>query len=94
MSDLVVFDRKPYARSLRCICGYPKEAHTGDALACPRPNNKAATFGTMNLPEGKTCGDCVHIRRCNAIFGHMATDEHCDWFPSKFRASETKGGPA
>jgi hypothetical protein len=39
----------------------------------------------MNLPQDKTCGDCVHIRRCNAIFGHMASDEQCDWYPSKFR---------
>lgn len=21
----------------------------------------------MELPEGKTCGDCVHIKRCSAI---------------------------
>lgn len=39
----------------------------------------------MNLPEGKTCGDCVHAKRCIAMFGHIAEDESCDWAPSRFR---------
>ena len=39
----------------------------------------------MNLPEGKTCGDCVHCKRCTAMFGHIPTDESCDWSPSRFR---------
>lgn len=39
----------------------------------------------MNLPEGKTCGDCVHCRRCTAMFGHIPADESCDWSPSRFR---------
>jgi len=40
----------------------------------------------MNLPEGKTCGDCAHFRRCNMIYGHIAGDEQCDWAPSRFAA--------
>ncbi|EKD38161.1 MAG: hypothetical protein ACD_75C00843G0007 [uncultured bacterium] len=39
----------------------------------------------MDLPAGKTCNDCVHFRRCNAIYGHIAEDEVCDWAPSTFR---------
>lgn len=39
----------------------------------------------MNLPEGKTCGDCVHARRCTIMFGHIPEDEACDWAPSRFR---------
>lgn len=39
----------------------------------------------MNLPEGKTCGDCVHCRRCTLMFGHIPADEVCDWSPSRFR---------
>ena len=35
----------------------------------------------MNLPEGKTCGDCVHCKRCTAMFGHIPADESCDWSP-------------
>jgi hypothetical protein len=38
----------------------------------------------MNLPEGKTCGDCVHARRCTTMFGHIPADEACDWAPSRF----------
>jgi len=39
----------------------------------------------MNLPDGKTCGDCVHIKRCKSIFGHTETDTVCDWFPRRFQ---------
>jgi hypothetical protein len=38
----------------------------------------------MNLPEGKTCADCVHCYRCCAMFGHIPEDEVCDWHPSLF----------
>ncbi|MGK4342562.1 hypothetical protein ACSMFT_15425 [Ectopseudomonas oleovorans] len=39
----------------------------------------------MELPAEKTCGDCVHERRCCLIFGHTPTDTYCDWFPRRFR---------
>lgn len=38
----------------------------------------------MRLPVGATCGDCVHIKRCKAIFGHVESDTYCDWSPSRF----------
>lgn len=38
----------------------------------------------MRLPKGTSCGDCVHIRRCSAIYGHTASDTYCDWSPSRF----------
>jgi hypothetical protein len=38
----------------------------------------------MGLPDGKTCGDCAHCRRCCLIFGHTPEDEVCDWYPSRF----------
>lgn len=41
----------------------------------------------MDLPEGKTCADCVHCHRCCAIFGHIPQDQVCDWSPSRFRAA-------
>ena len=43
----------------------------------------------MRLPRGVSCGDCVHIRRCKAMFGHVETDTDCDWSPSRFRAQST-----
>jgi hypothetical protein len=42
----------------------------------------------MDLPEGKTCGDCVHCRRCTLMFGHIPADEVCDWMPSRFREAK------
>ncbi|HUS81852.1 MAG TPA: hypothetical protein VM013_01175 [Dehalococcoidia bacterium] len=38
----------------------------------------------MDLPEGTTCGDCGHIKRCQLIFGHVPDDTYCDWFPRRF----------
>lgn len=40
----------------------------------------------MDLPAGTTCGNCAHIARCKAIFGHVETDTYCDWFPRRFVA--------
>ncbi|PKH21435.1 hypothetical protein CIG19_16685 [Enterobacterales bacterium CwR94] len=50
----------------------------------------------MNLPTGKTCADCVHCRRCTTMFGHIPTDEVCDWSPSRFFDSNRRvdGGEA
>lgn len=42
----------------------------------------------MRLPVGTTCGDCGHILRCKAIFGHVETDTYCDWSPSRFYAAK------
>lgn len=41
----------------------------------------------MRLPVGATCGDCRHIKRCKAMFGHVKTDAYCDWSPSRFVAA-------
>jgi hypothetical protein len=44
----------------------------------------------MDLPEGKTCADCAHCRRCTAMFGHIPQDEVCDWYPSRFQPKAAK----
>lgn len=53
----------------------------------------------MRLPKGESCGNCHHIRRCKAIFGHSETDTFCDWSPSravfiKSTAVKQEGGTA
>lgn len=39
----------------------------------------------MNLPPGKTCGDCFFYERCKGFFGCPATNDNCDWSPSRFK---------
>ncbi|MGR8931932.1 MAG: hypothetical protein ACU836_14965 [Gammaproteobacteria bacterium] len=46
------------------------------------------TGDEMDLPKGLTCKDCIHFDRCHSIYGHIKTDEVCDWSPSRFRAKE------
>lgn len=39
----------------------------------------------MDLPEGKTCGDCSHIERCLAFGFTKGRDRvSCDFFPRRF----------
>ncbi len=46
----------------------------------------------MELPPGKTCADCCHFKRCSAMFGHVAADEVCDFYPSRFAAIAQQRG--
>jgi len=43
-----------------------------------------------DLPEGKTCGDCVHLEVCqmNKWIEHFETDTRCDWAPIKFKEKQ------
>lgn len=41
----------------------------------------------MKLPDGKTCGDCVHIRRCLGIgYTSSETNNFCDFWPNRYLA--------
>lgn len=53
-------------------------------------NYDPADKDKMRLPIGRTCGDCYHIRRCKAIYGHVESDVECDWSPSRFWHVDTK----
>lgn len=40
----------------------------------------------MRLPAGKTCGDCVHTRRCEGLGYTQSPDEKaCSFFPRRFQ---------
>ncbi len=39
---------------------------------------------SMQLPEGKTCADCAHCKRCTSMFGARPENVTCDWAPSRF----------
>jgi hypothetical protein len=41
----------------------------------------------MALPEGKTCADCVHIRRCAGMGFSKPERTSCDFWPNKFHPS-------
>lgn len=56
-------------------------------MSATQLNYDPADPDKMKLPTGVTCGDCRHIRRCKAIFGHVESDVSCDWSPSRFSAS-------
>lgn len=59
---------------------------TGKSLmpSCPRGEHGATCCAC--LPVGKSCGDCAHIKRCEA-FGFTDSRERveCDFGPSRFR---------
>lgn len=55
-------------------------------LAPCREGGMSAVPDDMQLPAGVTCGDCIHIARCKAMFGHVEADTYCDWSPSRFQS--------
>ena len=49
----------------RCVhCSRPGEAH-GENGACGLTTG--STFASMELPTGKTCADCVWLKRCESL---------------------------
>jgi hypothetical protein len=39
-------------------------------------------------PDGKTCADCIHFKRCSWLLSYSGKETQCDWAPSRFRAKE------
>lgn len=72
-------DQDAFARINEALAAPPKLPERAPMLRS-RPHVEQ----DMALPDGKTCGDCWHFKRCNSIFGHIAADEVCDWVPSRF----------
>ena len=56
-------------------------AHTQGCCASKHCTDKTC----MDLPTGKTCGDCVNSRHCKALYGVKDEYTHCDFFPRRFR---------
>lgn len=49
----------------------------------------------MSLPEGKTCGDCVHWIRCETLgFSDSRDLTDCSFFPRRFREKTRTEGNA
>jgi hypothetical protein len=38
----------------------------------------------MELPYGKTCGDCAHVYRCALLFSARSENRECDFYPIRF----------
>lgn len=47
----------------------------------------------MKLPTGKTCADCVHLRRCVGLGYTKPENTTCDFAPSRFRLKVNPGTP-
>jgi hypothetical protein len=41
----------------------------------------------MDLPEGKTCGDCVNVSLCTKMYGAKPENIWCDFSPSRFHGA-------
>lgn len=44
----------------------------------------------MKLPEGRTCGDCRHARRCFGFGFSKPGRSSCDFWPSRYSAAAIK----
>ena len=43
----------------------------------------------MKLPDGATCGGCIHFERCRKLVGAKAESRICDFFPRRFVSKES-----
>jgi len=74
--------REPYTRQARCVhCG--GDANDGKPCRYGK-SGRGGIHVTLDLPEGKTCGDCHFIAKCAAIFGRIPADQSCDFYPVRF----------
>lgn len=39
----------------------------------------------MKLPDGKSCDDCIHSKRCFSLGFSVTQRKSCDFWPSRFR---------
>lgn len=39
----------------------------------------------MDLPEGRTCRSCAHIKNCQLLFRCKVENTRCDWAPSRYQ---------
>lgn len=50
-------------------------------------NRKDEKRQCMDLPDGKTCGDCRYIAHCRVFYGVKDDSRRCDFEPIRFRAA-------
>lgn len=76
---------------MRCVhCGRSKEQHAPETLVCP--GSVEGVYATMELPAGRTCGDCVHFKRtCEWLISCKPDRTSCDWWPVRFLALHVPG---
>lgn len=55
------------------------------------PNRKSCRHQCMDLPVGKTCGDCVYYNHCTVFYGVKANNTKCDFEPIRFKAKPVGG---
>lgn len=58
---------------------------------------KAATgepdyYAEMRLPDGRTCDDCAHSRRCFAFGFSKSGRTSCDFWPNVFQLKKSMIG--
>lgn len=66
-----------------CLLEYPKELENEYWETYKEINHEIKD--ETKLPDGKTCGNCIHFERCNMLF--MAREDwvNCDFYPIKFK---------
>ena len=69
-------------KCMRCNSYRKNHKANGD---CPYGGGK---YATKELPDGKTCADCLRLKTCTGTFGEISENTSCYWFPIRFVAKE------
>lgn len=73
-----------------------KEERAARGLPDPQETRRGKRKGPMNPmpavpthPDGQTCSDCAHFRRCHLLLSYTGKETMCDWEPSRFKPTPT-----
>lgn len=59
-----------------------------ECARCEYYKAKNCRHQCMLLPDGKTCGDYIHIERCELMFHGNSANKSCGFEPIRFKAQE------
>jgi len=45
---------------------------------------------SIEIPDNKTCGDCIYFKKCNGLVGAEKHWASCDFFPIRFKEQSEK----
>ena len=45
----------------------------------------------MQLPDGYTCADCIHVDWCTLVYGTKPDNTMCGWEPIRFAKKGDRG---
>lgn len=63
-----------------------------ECVRCDHYKAHNCKYQCMDLPNGKTCADCMHSEKCAMMFHGNPQNKRCGFEPIRFKQKETQHG--